>query len=271
MSSPRRAQAASRKVEPQSDVIRGLALLKAVQGGYYMDHCFAFVHQGEPVSKARARFTRSGRAYTPEKTETAEMALSWSFKESMQNRPTYQSNVAVAAIFFRPNRQRIDGDNLMKLVLDAATKAGVWVDDCQVTTQAAVVELDEENPRTIIAIGPSRSSMDRTMFEMKTCPNCGKTFEANRFARGRQPTQKFCTAECARRGNGQGKLSAAICRNCGKEFTRNRAGHSVCTEDCRRSALSLRRKNPTCATCGGPVSRPDYVRCRACWRKGAPM
>ena len=62
-----------------------------------------------------------------------------------------------------PDRRRTDSDNLEKLVMDAATKARVWHDDCQVTAKVVAVELDPVHPRTVVALCPATSSLDRTV------------------------------------------------------------------------------------------------------------
>ena len=126
--------------------------------------CLAFRHDGPPISKARARVVvKNGRtmAFTPERTETAETALAWRWRLALHG-VTYDGNLALAAIFYRPNRQRIDVDNMLKLVLDAGTQARAWHDDCQVTTIAARTELDAECPRTEIALMPANSTLYRS-------------------------------------------------------------------------------------------------------------
>lgn len=119
------------------------------------------VHPGRPQPKARAR-TFKGRYFTSKETAKAEQALLTTFRLEVLERP-WMCNVAIVAIFYRPTRQRTDLDNLMKLVMDAATKANVWRDDSQVTAQASFIELDPVNPRTVIALCPATSTLDRTV------------------------------------------------------------------------------------------------------------
>jgi Holliday junction resolvase RusA-like endonuclease len=149
---------------PVVDTQDALVLLAAIRRGRCVRgdvSSVAFVHPGEPVSKARARFNFKTRsAYTPAKTAQAEKSLAWAFAAALGGLEL-RSNVAVAVIFYRQNRKRTDTDNLMKLVMDAATKAGAWDDDSQVTAQAVLLELDAENPRTVIALGPIESTMGR--------------------------------------------------------------------------------------------------------------
>lgn len=117
------------------------------------------VHEGQPERKQRPRFGR-GRAFTPEQTERAETALAWAIRAQLHGR-MFTGNVAVLATFYRSNRQRIDADNLMKLVLDAGTRAGAWRDDCQVTLQLAALELDALHPRTELVIAECASTLKR--------------------------------------------------------------------------------------------------------------
>lgn len=111
---------------------------------------------GTPVAKGRPRFSRkSGRTYTPAKTETAERVLRaqlLSSAEELQSLPFYGA-LGVRAEFVLPVPQswskkeraaaldgtrlptsRPDVDNFAKLVLDAANGV-LWPDD------SAVVEL----------------------------------------------------------------------------------------------------------------------------------
>lgn len=189
------------------------------------------------------------------------------FQRSVPWRP-WSGNIAIVAVFFRPNRQRIDCDNLMKPIMDAATKAGVWGDDCQVTAQAALIELDVNRPRTVIAISPADSSMDRDLEVARTCTRCGSAFSRRRW----YPTQppKFCSAKCARAS----ERATARCPRCDREFTRRGAGQRYCSKPCANAAPRVRKPNSeqrppaTCRECGARVSRREYVRCAKCSPKG---
>lgn len=152
----------------EPDMSRVLDYMRGVLRDHDSSQIVAFVHEGAPVSKARARWSRKGHFYTPDTTQGAEEALAWRFREVVKGRP-WKGNVALAAVFFRPNHQRIDADNLMKLVLDAGTKAGVWDDDCQVTHQIAVIEKDAAKPRTVIALSAVSGSLDRSETTEAAC------------------------------------------------------------------------------------------------------
>lgn len=197
------------------------------------------VHDGPPVSKARARFAiKSRHHYTPETTRTAEDALAWRFRAL--GRPALSKCVAVVATFFRPNYQRIDIDNLTKLVFDAATRAGLWTDDCHVTAQASFLELDVDRPRTVVAICPTTSTLDRSA--RFTCRRCGTLFNRWGVAAQKCPPQ-FCSRACrygairqekAHPGQGVGPKGQPAAR---------------------------------CVACSAALSKRSYIRCRSCWMK----
>jgi Holliday junction resolvase RusA-like endonuclease len=156
----------------EPDWSRILTLLRGLIGEQADPHRIKIiVHDGAPCSKARPRFA-NGRAYTPEGTVSAQRALAAKF----QDHDREESNVAIVAIFFRSNRQRIDADNMMKLVMDACTDAGLWHDDCQVTAQASIVELDAKRPRTVVAWCPIESTLDRSYQHVRACVICAKEF-----------------------------------------------------------------------------------------------
>lgn len=118
-----------------------------------------FVHEGVPVPKARARFGQR-RVFTPGKTIAAERDLAWTFAQYVRERP-WTGGVALVALFYLPDRRRVDGDNLLKLVKDAGTKAGIWGDDSQVVAHAVTVGLDVIRPRTVVALARTASDLRR--------------------------------------------------------------------------------------------------------------
>lgn len=113
---------------------------------------------GNPLPKARTRSKPGQRPYYPKVTVAAEKAAT----TYLLGLPQYQGNVALVCIFYRSSNLVVDTDNLEKLLMDAATKAGVWRDDSQVTAKATVVELDREAPRTVVAFGHHHSTLVRT-------------------------------------------------------------------------------------------------------------
>ena len=121
----------------------------------------AFAVDLVPIAKERPRLGARGRTYTPERTRDAEEHLAWAFKLATNGRPALAGNLGMVAVFFRPDKRRIDGDNMLKLVCDAGNLARAWGDDSQVTTKLARIELDKTHPRTEIAIGPMTSTLTR--------------------------------------------------------------------------------------------------------------
>lgn len=120
----------------------------------------SFTFEVAPIAKQRARAGARGKHYTPERTRAAEEHLSWRFKLALKGQ-VLEGNLGLVCVFYRPDRRRIDGDNMLKLVCDAGNLARAWGDDCQITTKLARIELDKERPRTEIAIGPMTSSLQR--------------------------------------------------------------------------------------------------------------
>lgn len=114
---------------------------------------------GAPAAKGRPRFTREGRAYKTGEDGQAEARTGWHFRRAF--RQPWTGNLAVGAVFFRPDRQRIDVDNLLKHVCDAGNGIG-WLDDAQITAVYGVAELDAQRPRTVLVVARHFSSLDRT-------------------------------------------------------------------------------------------------------------
>lgn len=113
---------------------------------------------GPPISKGRPKADwKHKRLYDPtvkEETELAKMLMGF------RGRP-WRGNIGVVVIFYRPDRLRLDTDNMQKFVLDAGTRARLWLDDSQVTAIAAITELDKEDPRTVMVIGQHASTLER--------------------------------------------------------------------------------------------------------------
>lgn len=134
--------------------------LRAI-GGVAPD-VITLVHLGTPIPKARVKRNRFGRVYTPKRNADAEGDLAWALRRAIntgRDRNQFTDTVALVALFFVPTWQRKDTDNCLKLVMDAATKAGIWRDDSQVKAHAVFLELDPARPRTVVAICSYYSSM----------------------------------------------------------------------------------------------------------------
>jgi len=109
-----------------------------------------FVVEGNPVGKGRARSTRSGLHYTPEKTRNYEDTVGYIALQSMHGKqptkkacrievtvycavPASTSNVKrdyMIAGFIRPTKKP-DTDNVLKIIKDACNRI-VYADDKQI-------------------------------------------------------------------------------------------------------------------------------------------
>jgi Holliday junction resolvase RusA-like endonuclease len=121
---------------------------------------------GKPHSKARPRFRHGSRAYADPKDRDAEKRTAAYLRLAMGGAQPYPSNVGLVAVFFRPSRQVVDADNLLKHLCDSANGI-LWYDDCQATAKFGVIELDRQTPRTVVAIGRYESSMPRAPRALK--------------------------------------------------------------------------------------------------------
>jgi Holliday junction resolvase RusA-like endonuclease len=219
---------------------------------------------GEPRSKARPRFTGNGGVYSDKQQKAHEELLEWHLRLAFKQ--PFEAGVGVGMTFFRSNRQRIDLDNLVKAVLDAANGVA-FVDDVQVVELAARIDLDPRNPRTVILIEPKKTSMPRgnECDEERTCPTCNKAFT---FRAKIKPIH--CSRACASKA--RRKLIELSCLHCGKAFKPGSSYQKLCSPSCRSASLKAKRKAKArpaghCEDCGKETSKPSYKRCRACWKK----
>jgi Holliday junction resolvase RusA-like endonuclease len=262
-----------------------------------------FTIDGEPVSKARARFNKQGsktRTYTPEKTHQAEQKVAWTFRQTAPGyRPDPDATYGVVALFFSGTRQRRDVDNMLKLILDGLNKVA-WPDDNQVTEVSGRKSIAEpEHARTEIVVyrvgmvdratgtcehcskeyPAYRSQKDRRFCSQachqawrraqnkRTCPVCETQFQSPKVG----TPQKYCSTECAIKA----RRATVSCTGCGGEFTRPRCHvrtTNYCSNDCRDAYWHEHRKTAakgTCETCAGPTSKKTYRQCEAC-RRSAP-
>ncbi len=182
-----------RDMTQKDDRYKAMGLIQGLCDQNKMD---VAVVVGDPISKARPRWVsgRGGRKpYTPQKTVDGEKKIAWALTGILKRK----GNVAVSCIFHRSNHQRMDIDNMLKAVLDAGTRAGVWDDDSQVTALIGILEYDPEKPRTIICLGDHRSSLKRGENILPVCENCGKKFRA--FGNRRVGSAKWCSIECRKK------------------------------------------------------------------------
>lgn len=86
---------------------------------------------GDPFPAMRPRYdSKRGRTYTPKPYEDALEAVAWHLQAGRKCGPV-ATPVSVTVTFHRAHRNRCDVDNMLKTVLDAATKV-LWLDDSQV-------------------------------------------------------------------------------------------------------------------------------------------
>lgn len=221
----------------------------------------------EPASKARARIGRGGHFYTPRKTSDYEQNLALLMK-THRTSSDMSGAFGLRAIFNRSGRQRIDCDNLLKAVSDAANGV-LWEDDSQVQEIVAKVFRDSGKPRLRVLVHRVKDNLP-----YYTCPTCGKQFHKPKSQARQTKTLNFCSTRCA--GIAQrGERVMVTCR-CGKEFEINASRlkwvkNPACSRACNLRYWKAKRdagKGPAfwkCHTCGGPVSRKEYIRCKACF------
>lgn len=256
---------------------------------------------GEPVSKARARFTKYGSktvTYTPEKTKTGEARMAAAFRAVCKSKPS-DPEIAyrVEAHFYNGTRQRRDIDNMTKLILDGLNGVA-WVDDNQVTeliarksygttaqarTEVRIVEVGRLDPpkapcvrcgtefRTYESSSQrycSRECLKAHRIERRerTCEQCSTAF----LAQGETSDTRFCSVAC----NSTAKRATLTCDGCGVEFTKQRChvrAKNYCSTECNATAARARRLTRfrgVCEACGAGVTRKEYRRCGACVRSG---
>lgn len=265
----------------------------------------SFTVQGEPISKARARFTKRGSkvvSYTPQKTLDGEQAVAAAFLAVTNKRSTDdEATYAVHAHFINGTRQRRDVDNMVKLILDGLN-AVAWPDDNQVTEIAARKswgpKTEARTEVTIYRIGqmnrPSQpclycgksfrmyDSWRDTPTGKKYCsPECGYAHRKDKKARtceycskefqawGETKETRYCSTECGY----EARRAEVQCNHCGETFSKQRChvkAINYCSNECKAKATKARRSKyfpGTCASCGGGTTRKEYTRCQPCKTK----
>jgi Holliday junction resolvase RusA-like endonuclease len=228
------------------------------------------VMEGDPVAHQRPVVTRRG-TFTPKRTSDYMETLRWEIFAAYQEvKPVAGDGpikrYGVQALFYRSNRQRIDIDNLMKTVMDAATAAGIWEDDSLVQEMASRVVLAQKEPRLELLIYwvPDLSPLPR-------CKGCGAEVKTDR--------RVYCSPEC----HSASKRVAVDCASCGESFERpqSQIKQKYCSRGCMFDGLRRRWANTPkesalwrCIYCGSQTSRKEYKRCHSCFvelQRGVPL
>jgi Holliday junction resolvase RusA-like endonuclease/endogenous inhibitor of DNA gyrase (YacG/DUF329 family) len=226
------------------------------------------VLRGAPASKARHRFNRKGGAYSTQEMQAAELRTAYSLKKQFAGRRPLTGNLALTCVFYRPNSQRIDTDNLLKHICDAATGI-LWIDDSQITALYGRAELDPKMPRTVLALGAHVSTLKRGTDSAHPCAVCGKPIRTSLKDGHRRVT---CSTACSNVHRGYESLSIEVpCAHCGNGFRRKTRTQKYCGHPCQRAALAGRNQakgNPKskCIACGKQLAHWREGRCRACWK-----
>jgi crossover junction endodeoxyribonuclease RusA len=203
-----------------------------------------FAIQGEPVSKARARFTGYGskaRAYTPAKVTDAEKAVAAAFLAAGGRfDPDNQTAFGVDVTFHNGTRQRRDVDNMIKLILDGLNGVA-WVDDTQVLDIVGRKRFtSREDARTEITVYRT-GILDRLTATCEWCKGEFPTWESHK------DKVRFCSAAC--RSESRLAARARICEHCGANFLAH--GKSESRRFCSRACHSASGKTVIpCKVCG---------------------
>jgi Holliday junction resolvase RusA-like endonuclease len=117
------------------------------------------------VAKGRARFTKSGHAYTPEKTRSFEAELRWHWEKSGHSMiPRWPTALTVVCYLPRPKKPefefpiaRPDVDNFGKSIMDGLN-GFAWKDDAQIVDLDTCKRYAESTPKIIIIIEPMEAA-----------------------------------------------------------------------------------------------------------------
>lgn len=247
------------------DYMRAADVMRGLLGHFSVDRVVYTVIEGAPPSKSRPRFGKGGRVYTPLRDVVLEEADRMHFEGLVEDDGPFTGNAALVCLFFRPNMQRIDADNMLKHVCDAANGV-LWVDDSQVTGIAAVVELDAARPRTVVLAVPHTSSMERGSNRERSCAECGGQYV---------PTYRnaaYCGKACGLAA--RSPLREAVkCKQCGELFKRTTTTQVLCSSACRAASITGRNKARAtdrpysrCSECDAQLAHRRGGRCRDCWK-----
>lgn len=241
---------------------------------------------GDPVPGARARVTRRGVFY-PERQVTYRKRLQSIYMghgdpEGNPTFPYYSVNLkfnstimpakggfGVRAFFYKRNRQRMDVDNLLKMVMDAGNGI-LWEDDSQVMEAFGRIYVEPARPRIVVLIYHVEGDPALTRSMDKICTGCGKIYTPKNSER--YYTQKYCTSKCWSESN----RTEIVCAFCKELFTVPncyvpRRRDKYCSRSCAAKGYWVDNprssSNWKCQECGKGVSRKEYSRCHPCSMK----
>lgn len=102
---------------------------------------------GRPVPKGRPRFSRSGHAYTPEKTRQYEELVAWCAKQEVQE--PLKGDIAVDIKIYAKNYCG-DMDNICKALLDSMN--GIAYNDDKQVAAMMVQRMKDKDERVEIEL-----------------------------------------------------------------------------------------------------------------------
>ena len=129
---------------------------------------------GPPVAMGRPRMTKQGRAYTPAKSReymahaVDQIQRQYGDAPQLANEPlrlqlvfVHKRPARIKCTQRTPKTTKPDIDNLIKMVMDALTKSGIWLDDNIVTEVAASdwYANEYEQPHVMYSIYTQRPNM----------------------------------------------------------------------------------------------------------------
>lgn len=220
---------------------------------------------GEPIPRARPRFV-NGHAYMPKRCSNYIANAAQLIALHLPKGHSTDGVFGVYAAFHRSDRHRVDVDNLLKGILDAATRSQLWNDDSQVQEIGAKLFLASTDPRAEVTVF---RPLDESPTEK--CEVCGAP---KKWYRSYQ--RRFCSLAC-QRSHEQARRIRLTCAECGSPFTTLPclAGRKprFCSRKCTAAHYGRRKTvmdGPAtwrCSVCGGPVSRHEYNRCWSCFHE----
>jgi Holliday junction resolvase RusA-like endonuclease len=131
--------------------------------------CIRFSVPGEPVGKARPRFTKNGHAYTPDKTRSYEAIVRLCAIKAMKGKKLLTGAISLTVTAFFPmpkyftkairekalsgellHQKKPDWDNVGKIISDALNGV-VYADDATVS-RASVSKRYSDFPRVEVSV-----------------------------------------------------------------------------------------------------------------------